>query len=170
MKIDPSNLVVFGLALILLYPCIVGFVQISNIVSEPDYDSFPTSCDDSEFKCSRIAPNPHRSTGESELRFPSTSIKTISESIESWVSDESLVNEVSRSEGVDYGLHIVVKTKWMRYADDVFFHVSCDGDDVVVWIHSESRLGVGDLGVNGGRIEDIREHLMSTDFEEIECS
>ena len=170
MKIDQSNFVVYGLALILLYPCIVGFVQISNIVSEPDYDSFPTSCDDSEFKCSRIAPSPHRSTGESELRFPSTSIRMISESIESWISEEPLAKEVSRSEGVDYDLHIVVKTKWMRYADDVFFHVSCDGDDAVVWIHSEARTGISDLGVNGERIEDIREHLMTTEFEEIECS
>lgn len=170
MKIDQSNFVVYGLTLILLYPCIVGFVQISNIVSEPDYESFPTSCDDSEFKCSRIAPAPHRSTGESELRFPSTSIRMISESIESWVSEEPLAKEVSLSEGVDYDLHIVVKTKWMRYADDVFFHVSCDGDDAVVWIHSEARTGISDLGVNEERIEDIREHLMTTEFEEIECS
>ena len=138
MKVSRSPIVVFGTIFILLYPSIIGVLQIANTVTQPESDEFPTSCEDSIYKCSRLAPNTHRSTGESELRFSNTSILSISNSIDLWVSENPLAEEVYRNVGVEMELHIVVKTNMMRFADDVFFHVECDGGDAVVWIHSES--------------------------------
>ena len=170
MRASRSSVVVYGAIFLLLYPSIVGAVQIANLVNQPESDEFPTSCDDSLYKCSRIAPNPHRSTGESELRFSNTSILSISNAIDSWISENSLAKEVYRNEGVEMELHIVVKTNLMRFADDVFFHVECDGQDVVVWVHSESRNGIGDVGVNGERIEEIRDRLIENTVAGNACS
>jgi uncharacterized protein (DUF1499 family) len=94
----------------------------------------------------------------------------ISESIDEWVSEVPLAQEVNRNEGEKMDLHIVVKTKWMRFADDVFFHIECDGEDVVVMVHSESRTGISDIGLNRQRIEDIRSHLMTIDEGITICS
>ena len=67
-------------------------------------------------------------------------------------------------------LHIVVKTDWLRFADDVFFHAECDGDDVVIWVHSESRVGISDLGVNQERIEEIKDRLVENTVTGTACS
>ena len=170
MRISKSSVVVYGAIFLLLYPSIIGVVQIANVVAQPESDEFPTSCDDSLYKCSRIAPNSHRSTGESELRFSNTSILSISNSIDTWVSENSLAKEVYRNEGVEMELHIVVKTNWIRFADDVFLHAECDGTDVIVWIHSESRTGISDVGVNGERIEEIKDKLIENTVVGTACS
>ena len=170
MRASRSSFVVYGAIFLLLYPSIVGVVQIANLVTQPESDEFPTSCDDSIYKCSRIAPNSHRSTGESELRFTNTSILSISNSIDLWVSENPHAEEVYRNVGVEMELHIVVKTNFMRFADDVFFHVECDGEDAVVWIHSESRTGISDVGINGERIEDIRNQLIESTVVGTSCS
>ena len=170
MRVSSSSIIVYGAIFLLLYPSIIGVVQIANVVTQPDSDEFPTSCDDSLYKCSRIAPNSHRSTGESELRFSNTSILSISNTIDSWISENSLATEVYRNEGVEIELHVVVKTNWMRFADDVYFHVECDGADAVVWIHSESRTGISDVGVNGERIEDIKDKLIENTVMGTACS
>ena len=165
-----SRVVVYGAILLLLYPALVGVIQISNVITQPDSDEFPESCDDSPFKCSRLGPNPHRSTGETELRFTNTTILSISSAIQSWVSEEPYSREVNREEGVTVEVHIVVKTKWMRFADDVFIHVECDGPDAIVWIHSEARAGVSDIGVNGERITEIKSALIETSNADKSCS
>ena len=170
MRASRSSVVVYGAIFLLLYPSIVGVVQIANLVTQPESDEFPTSCDDSIYKCSRIAPNSHRSTGESELRFTNTSILSISNSIDLWVSENPRAEEVYRNVGVEMELHIVVKTNFMRFADDVFFHVECDGEDAVVWIHSEYRTGISDVCINGERIEDIRNQLIESTVVGTSCS
>ena len=170
MRASRSSVVVYGAIFLLLFPSIVGVVQIANLVTQPESDEFPTSCEESIYKCSRLAPNTHRSTGESELRFSNTSILSISNSIDLWISENPLAEEVYRNVGVEMELHIVVKTNVMRFADDVFFHVECDGGDAVVWIHSESRTGISDVGINGERIEDIRNQLIESTVVGTSCS
>jgi len=170
MKVSRSRIVVFGAIFILLYPSIIGVLQIANTVTQPESDEFPTSCDESPYNCSRLAPNTHRSNGETELRFSNTSIFSISNVIDSWVSENSLAREEFRNEGVEMDLHIVVKTDWLRFADDVFFHAECDGDDVVIWVHSESRVGISDLGVNQERIEEIKDRLVENTVTGTACS
>ena len=170
MKVSRSRIVVFGAIFILLYPSIIGVLQIATTVTQPESDEFPTSCDESPYNCSRLAPNTHRSNGETELRFSNTSIFSISNVIDSWVSENSLAREEFRNEGLEMDLHIVVKTDWLRFADDVFFHAECDGDDVVIWVHSESRVGISDLGVNQERIEEIKDRLVENTVTGTACS
>ena len=112
MKVSRSRIVVFGAIFILLYPSIIGVLQIANTVTQPESDEFPTSCDESPYNCSRLAPNTHRSNGETELRFSNTSIFSISNVIDSWVSENSLAREEFRNEAVEMDLHIVVKPDW----------------------------------------------------------
>ena len=51
MRASRSSVVVYGAIFLLLYPSIVGAVQIANLVNQPESDEFPTSCDDSLYKC-----------------------------------------------------------------------------------------------------------------------
>ncbi len=51
-------------------------------------------------------------------------------------------------------LHYEVRTRLMRFTDDVEFGLN--GDDSVIDVRSASRVGYSDMGVNRKRVEEIR--------------
>jgi len=55
--------------------------------------------------------------------------------------------------------HAVVKTKLLRFKDDIEFLVS--EKEGLIHVRSASRLGYSDLGVNRSRLEEIRQHFFS---------
>ena len=57
----------------------------------------------------------------------------------------------------------------MMFQDDFFLETGCTENGAWIQIHSESRLGVGDGGVNQNRIDALLEHLDSVVFEVDEC-
>ena len=76
---------------------------------------------------------------------------------EAWSSLIAFVDALPRTDIVtstgDYA-HVVFRTKWMRFRDDVEFRLSADEN--VIHVRSASRAGYSDLGVNRDRIERIR--------------
>ena len=170
-RMSASSFITGLLAILLLYPATVGLVQISNGLSGPEMgQGFPDSCEGKDHKCARIAPEPHRSTGEMELRFNNTTVDQVLASFDLWVAEQSRTIEGQRSineSGVD--IHVVIHTQWLSYADDLYIHIECNGDDTVVWLHSSSRLGVSDLGVNPARILDLQSSLISVQHAGAPC-
>ena len=170
-RMSASTPITWLLILILLYPATVGLVQISNGLSGPPSDQgFPDSCDGMEHKCARIAPEPHRSTGETELRFNNTSVDQVLSIFDIWIAEQSRTIESQRTTNESsVFVHFVVHTRWLNYADDLYIHIECNGDDAVAWIHSSSRFGVSDLGVNPERIDDLKSSLISVDHAGTPC-
>ena len=76
------------------------------------------------------------------------------EAMESWADERSLTTTFSEG-------HIVDRTFFMQFPDDVHYSNECG----TVEIFSKSRLGVGDLGVNADRIDDIVSFLEEYDFK-----
>ena len=172
LRMSTSSFTTGLLTLLLLYPATIGLVQISNGLSGPDPgQGFPDSCEGKEHKCARIAPEPHRSTGEVEIRFNNTSIDQILATSDLWINNQSRTIESQRiiDESSVY-LHVVVHTRWLNYADDLYIHIECDGDDAVLWVHSSSRFGVSDLGVNHDRIHDLKSSLISVEHVSTPCT
>ena len=54
-------------------------------------------------------------------------------------------------------LHAEAKTKWIRYTDDLL--VKGLPEKGVIQVRSESRVGVGDNGVNKRRVEELAYRL-----------
>ncbi|DAC23435.1 MAG TPA: DUF1499 domain-containing protein [Candidatus Thalassarchaeaceae archaeon] len=167
-----SSFITGLLALLLLYPATVGLVQISNGLSGPESgQGFPDNCEGKEYKCARIAPDSHRSNGEMELRFNNTSVDQVLATFDLWVDEQPRTIEETRlidESSVD--IHVVIHTQFLSYADDLYVHIECNGDDAVVWLHSSSRFGVSDLGVNPNRILDIHSSLISVQHAGTPCS
>ena len=171
-RMSISTFTTWLLVLLLLYPATVGLVQISNGLSGPDPgQGFPDSCEGMDYKCARIAPEPHRSTGHTELRFNNTSVDQVFSTIDIWIAEQSKTIEVQRTidESSVYA-HFVVHTRWLNHADDLYIHIECNGDDAVAWIHSSSRFGVSDLGVNPDRIDELKSSLISVNHADTPCS
>ncbi|MBN8237239.1 DUF1499 domain-containing protein [Halobacillus kuroshimensis] len=56
-------------------------------------------------------------------------------------------------------IHGIVKSKWMKFKDDVEFYF--DQDEQVIHFRSASRTGYSDMGVNRKRMNGISEHYES---------
>ena len=57
-------------------------------------------------------------------------------------------------------VHAEAKTKWRRYTDDLL--VKLLPEKGIVQIRSESRVGIGDNGVNQKRIDKLAKQLISS--------
>mgnify|MGYP001445415405 CR=1 FL=1 len=56
-------------------------------------------------------------------------------------------------------IHAEAKTKWRRYTDDLL--VKAIPEEGIIQVRSESRVGIGDNGVNQKRIDDFAYRLMT---------
>ena len=76
-------------------------------------------------------------------------------------NDWNVVYEETSQE--NYYVHFVETTKFWLFPDDVIVSIQASDSDVgsILEIHSESRLGWGDLGVNPERIDKIYDELLS---------
>jgi len=59
-------------------------------------------------------------------------------------------------------LHAEARTKWRRYTDD--FLVKAFPGKGIIQVRSESRVGIGDNGVNKKRVDDFAYRLMTNQF------
>ena len=66
-------------------------------------------------------------------------------------------------ESTDSFIKAEAKTKWMRYTDDLL--IQALPDKSIIQVRSESRVGIGDNGVNQKRVNDLAYRLMLPSFE-----
>ncbi len=72
-----------------------------------------------------------------------------------------IVSQTARTkivEKTDSFIHAEAKTKWRRYTDDLL--LKAIPDKSIIQVRSESRVGVGDNGVNQRRVDDFAYRLM----------
>tara|TARA_B100000579_G_scaffold197156_1_gene161127 strand:- start:512 stop:925 length:414 start_codon:yes stop_codon:yes gene_type:complete len=73
-----------------------------------------------------------------------------------------IVSETARTKIVEQTssyIHAEAKTKWRRYTDDLL--IKAIPDKGIIQIRSESRVGIGDNGVNQKRVNDIAYRLIT---------
>ena len=72
-----------------------------------------------------------------------------------------IVSETPRTKIVEQTnsyIHAEAKTKWRRYTDDLLLKAIPERG--IIQIRSESRIGIGDNGVNQKRVDDFAYRLM----------
>ncbi|WP_038653173.1 DUF1499 domain-containing protein [Prochlorococcus sp. MIT 0801] len=73
-----------------------------------------------------------------------------------------IVSETPRTkiiEKTDSYIHAEAKTKWRRYTDDLL--LKAIPEKGIIQVRSESRVGIGDNGVNKKRVDDFAYRLMT---------
>tara|TARA_Y100001968_G_C19371141_1_gene725190 strand:- start:1040 stop:1453 length:414 start_codon:yes stop_codon:yes gene_type:complete len=73
-----------------------------------------------------------------------------------------IVSQTARTkivEKTDSFIHAEAKTKWRRYTDDLL--IKAIPERGIIQVRSESRVGVGDNGVNQKRVDDFAYRLMT---------
>ena len=59
-------------------------------------------------------------------------------------------------------IHAEAKTKWRRYTDDLLLKTI--PEEGIIQVRSESRVGIGDNGVNQRRVDDFAYRLMTEPY------
>ena len=73
-----------------------------------------------------------------------------------------IVSETARTKIVEqdhFYIHAEAKTKWRRYTDDLL--IKAIPEKGIIQVRSESRVGIGDNGVNKKRIDNFAYRMMT---------
>ncbi len=84
-------------------------------------------------------------------------VKDVEDSFEKVVKAISNTPRTKIVEQNDSYIHAEAQTKWRRYTDDLLVKVLPETSEIQV--RSESRVGIGDNGVNQKRIDDLSYRL-----------
>ena len=121
--------------------------------------TFMEACTEGSANCAHLGGN-----ADYRMDASSTIIDRSMDEIRSELTDymteydcEILVEDDSDS---SYYVHFVERTPFWLFPDDVLVSIEqIDEDTVEIELHSQSRLGVGDLGVNPERLDRIYDQL-----------
>lgn len=114
-----------------------------NVISTPwAISQMPDECPEESRNCAHVV---------IEL---DVSDEELNDAIREWARDRSFTT--TYSEG-----HVIDRTLLMQFPDDLLYENRCG----TVELHSQSRLGIGDLGVNNNRLENLIEFLENFDWK-----
>ena len=83
-----------------------------------------------------------------------------------WIEGQDRTTVQSESETDS---HTVFRTRWMMFQDDFYVETGCAENTTWIQVHSKSRLGLGDMGVNQERINSLVDYLSTVEFESHDC-
>jgi len=158
----PSGIVAGWLVLILL-------IQVANSMTA--ISSMPAECPEDSMNCVRIAHDgtSFHSDGLEPLAFNASKEEVVSV-VENWFEDRWFASVLSvEDEGTSTVIHGVDHTEFWFFADDVFAEVSCVDGIAELNLHSQSRLGVGDMGENRRRMTEFISDLSSEEWSNEPC-
>ncbi|MDA8623204.1 DUF1499 domain-containing protein [Candidatus Poseidoniales archaeon] len=147
--------------LLLLSPWLL--VQAWILAAAPDeaIEEMP-SCSESSSNCAHLGGGDyHRMEVTSVILEGQSLEETKSLALDYIDEQDGEVLFESESEG-EYFVHFVEHTSFWLFPDDVVVSITADGaNSSKIELHSESRLGAGDLGVNPERLELLYDALAS---------
>ena len=133
--------------------CIM-LIQILGALTAPSSSEMPEECPEGSQNCARIM-----------MGLDGTPEEVHSAAM-NWVESQGRTEVEVQSETTS---HTVFRTPWMLYPDDFFIETGCTENGTWIQIHSESRLGIGDMGVNQERIDALIDHMATIELEVSDC-
>ena len=144
---------------VLISPWLFSQAVIFVIASDQEIESMPF-CESNSVNCA------HLGGGENYRINNSLPTQIDINSSQAWVIISNYIEDnngkilIENGNGINYYVHFVEKTSFWNFPDDVVIQISGNDEGCVIEIHSESRLGWGDVGINPERINKIHELLV----------
>ena len=132
----------------------IFLIQILGAFTAPASSEMPEECRDGSQNCARMMMGLDGTPEE------------VHAAAMSWIDSQRRTEVEVQTETTS---HTVFRTPWMLYPDDFFIQTGCTENGTWIQIHSESRLGIGDRGVNHERIDALRAHMTTVEFETEPC-
>ncbi len=138
-------------------------VQVWILAAAPDQaiEEMP-SCSDSSSNCAHLGGGDYHRMEVTTVILEDQSLEKTKSLALDYIDDQEgdILFEIE-NDG-EYFVHFVEHTSFWLFPDDVVLLITAEGDNSSkIELHSESRLGAGDLGVNPERLEDFYNALVS---------
>ena len=150
------------MALLIASPWLVVQLGIAVLAPNREITEMPT-CETTSGNCAHLGGGDDYRLLETYATFLNQSSSVVYDSLIDYINsnDWDVLYEDS-SQGNHY-VHFVETTKFWLFPDDVIVSIQSLDDGSLIEIHSESRLGWGDLGLNPERIDRIYLELLTED-------
>ena len=151
-----------GLTLVLILSSPWLLCQAWIVTSAPDevWNTMPV-CPEASSNCAHIGGNAdYRMDGEFTLTL-NQSAEQVWSALQQYIDDSGadVLLEEKQDSGESY-THFVERTIFWRFPDDVAVHVMViDENSCTIELHSQSRIGGIDMGINPARLEGLYEAL-----------
>jgi hypothetical protein len=129
-------------------------IQILGGLAAPNSSEIPRECPENSLNCSRMMMG---------LEGTPEDVHTAAMD---WINSQDRTTIQKQTESSS---HTVFRTQWMMFQDDFFLETGCTENGTWIQVHSESRLGIGDMGVNQNRVDALLNYLASIEFEPSDC-
>jgi len=129
-------------------------IHILGAFTAPSTSEIPTECPEETNNCERL------------MLGVNASPEALHMATMEWILDQPRASIESEDETSS---HTVFHSRWLMFPDDFFVETGCTENGTWIQIHSESRIGWGDMGANQERIDDLIEHLTGTQFSSSQC-
>ena len=163
MRIVKNRITKIILRVFALWIIAVFLIQIA--APNPIVEEMPENCPANSGNCVRVD-FVGTSYRYNNLESPviSAPVSEVNEVISNWFSNEKdgkiLFSEYDENSKTHF-LHIKDSTEFLFFPDDIFVNTGCleDNNLTTVTLQSQSRLGMGDLGVNYDRLSELISYL-----------
>ena len=137
---------------------LVGYFFMINVIyflsPNKKWESFPERCK-IKTKCTRVADCNYRGYGLKPIEIKD-SIHNVQKKIISIINSKPRMKIINQKEGF---IHAIDVTPFFRFYDDVAIKIFRENEKTKIWMQSQSRLGLHDLGVNEKRIKKLHKEM-----------
>jgi hypothetical protein len=148
------------IALLIASPWLVVQLGIAVLAPDREITEMPT-CETTSGNCAHLGGGDDYRLLETYATFLNQSSSVVYDSLIDYINSNDWDVLYEDSSQGNYYIHFVETTKFWLFPDDVIVSIQASDDGSLIEIHSESRLGWGDLGVNPERIDRIYLELLS---------
>ena len=138
---------------------LVGYFFMINVIyflsPNKKWESFPERCK-IKTKCTRVADYNNRGYGLKPIEIKD-SIHNVQKKIISIINSKPRMKIINQKEGF---IHAIDVTPFFRFYDDVAIKIFRENEKTKIWMQSQSRLGLHDLGVNEKRIKKLHKEML----------
>ena len=156
----PKTTKIVVLILLIASPWLIVQVGIFVLAPDKEFDAMPICADDSG-NCAHLGGGDDYRLNEQYSSIINLTADVVYDNLNGYLDDNAWDILIDESTDGGHYVHFVEVTSFWLFPDDVVVSIQDSGDSCIIEIHSESRLGWGDIGVNPARIDDIYSKLLN---------
>jgi len=145
---------------LLISPWLLTQLGIALLAPDEKIDTMP-DCESDSGNCAHLGGGDTYRMDSSMATLLEINYTEVTAKLVDYIDDNDADILVESTTNTSYYVHFVEKTSFWQFPDDIVISITDTTDSCVIEMHSQSRLGRGDIGVNPDRLDQIYQTLIA---------